>query len=150
MFHPTKTEVSDRDIPDASLRSFIVEHKITMACEWSFANPCMDLDEWSRKATHWKCTLKGFGRRMTVYFSQGAAINGEPVLVDVLNCVASDAAGFENAPNFEDWCSDYGYDTDSRKAERTYKIIQREAGKLRAFIGDPLVYDTLLFKTDRE
>lgn len=34
---------------------------------------------------------------------------------------------------FEDFCSEYGYDTDSRKAEKTYFAVQEEWKKVRSF-----------------
>lgn len=39
----------------------------------------------------------------------------------VLHCLLSDADGVANARGFEDWCADYGYGSDSRKAYRTYE-----------------------------
>ena len=56
--------------------------------------------------------------RMTVYFSQGYGHNGrEPKTADVLDCLSSDAASIGNT-DFEMWCNDLGYDSDSRKAEK--------------------------------
>jgi hypothetical protein len=46
-----------------------------------------------------------------------------------------DASGAENARNFEDWASEYGYDTDSRAAERTYNVVVKQAAELREFLG---------------
>jgi hypothetical protein len=133
-----------------TLQSFIAEHKITMDCEWSDSNPNIDMDAWSKTAAHWKCTLKIHKRRMTVYFSQGSAHIGEPKLAAVLDCVASDAAELINSGTFEDWCSKYGYDTDSRKAERTYQTIKSQASKLRSFLNDTAAYETLLFNMERQ
>lgn len=58
-----------------------------------------------------------------------------PKLSDVLMCMALDSQGYENSRDFEDWCSQYGYSTDSRKAEKTYNIIGEQAKKLRGFVG---------------
>jgi hypothetical protein len=40
-----------------------------------------------------------------------------------------DAVG--SAQTFDDWCSNYGYDTDSRKALQIYMDCQEIAKKLR-------------------
>jgi hypothetical protein len=48
----------------------------------------------------------------------------------------------------EDWCADYGYDTDSRKAEARYKTIQRQSAKLLKFLGNAAASD-LLWNTER-
>ncbi len=42
-----------------------------------------------------------------------------PSACDVLYSLLTDATAFEQT--FEDWCSNFGYDTDSRKAEQTYQ-----------------------------
>lgn len=44
-----------------------------------------------------------------------------PTAYDVLTCLTKNEPG-----TFEDFCSDYGYDTDSRKAEKTYFAVQQE------------------------
>jgi hypothetical protein len=41
-----------------------------------------------------------------------------------------------DAGSFEDWAAEYGYDTDSRSAERTYQACLKTALKLRAAIGE--------------
>jgi len=106
-------------------------------------------DEWDKTARHWRITITRDGRQMRLHYSQGSAIKDDPTLEDVLDCVAMDAAGINNAQGFEDWCSEYGYDTDSRKAERVYLECVEQAEKLAALIGDPDEYDRLLFNTER-
>jgi hypothetical protein len=130
----------------ATMRQRIEELGIRASLEWADANPHMD--GMPAGSTHWKVTLrrKG-GRRMTVYFSMGPAHTSEPEAAEVLDCLASDASGYDNARSFEDWCSEYGYDSDSRKAERTYKTIEKQREKLFSFLGDD--YDKVLFHTDR-
>ena len=132
-----------------SLQSFINRNHIRMTCDSADSNPNMDSDEWTRQASHWKCTIVGPKlRKLTVYFSQGSAHTSEPTAVDVLDCLASDAVGVENAHDFEDWCREYGYDIDSRKAERTFKTIERQADGLKRVLG-PEAYKTLLYNTER-
>jgi hypothetical protein len=98
---------------------------------------------------HWKCRFRCQKRSMTVIFSKGVGHNGAPPTADeVLDCLASDAASVDNASSFEDWASDFGYDTDSRKALRTYKTCERQAAKLKALLGDE-AYEQLLFHTER-
>jgi hypothetical protein len=45
----------------------------------------------------------------------------EPTPYDVLACLTKYDVG-----SFENFCSDFGYDTDSRKAEKTYKAVLNE------------------------
>lgn len=58
-----------------------------------------------------------------------------PKVEDVLDCLASDACEYEGSRDFEDWASEYGYDTDSRKAESIYRIVSEQAKQLRQFLG---------------
>lgn len=63
----------------------------------------------------------------------GALILPDPI--DVIWSLAQDA-GVLNAGSFEEWASDLGYDTDSRKAEATYRACLDIALKLRNGIGE--------------
>lgn len=67
-----------------------------------------------------------------------AVFNGGPILPDSLGVIASfalDARAIDSA-NFEDWASEYGYDTDSREAEANYRQCLAHGLALRAALGD--------------
>lgn len=132
-----------------TVAEFIANLGIRTECAWADRNPHMDESEWSRAATHWKVTFKMGRRQMTVYFSQGAAHTSEPKAEDVLDCLASDAVGLDNARSFEDWAAEYGYDTDSRKAERTFKACKRQYLQLLKFLGERLALK-LMYETERQ
>jgi len=118
---------------------------VRFSCEYTDKNPHMDNPEMD----HWKCKIRCGRQSMTLVFSMGSGHHGkEPELYDVLDCLASDAAGYENARSFEEWCGEYGYDTDSRKAERTYKTIGKQAEALKRVLGEEL-YKALLWDTER-
>lgn len=59
----------------------------------------------------------------------------EPDSLDVLASLAMDSDVLD-AGGFESWASDFGYDTDSRKAESIYRACLDIALKLRAALGD--------------
>lgn len=85
---------------------------------------------------HFKCTIKHNKIYMIAYFSQGSAHFKDPTCADVLGCLASDCQGFSSY-SFEDWASELGMDTDSRKAEKTYKAIGKQYDALlRVLRGD--------------
>lgn len=131
-----------------TLNAFIATHGIKLRSVWTDRNPVME-ENAEYPMDHWRCTMRCGVRRMTITFSMGAAHHGKaPKLTEVLECLAGDAAGFENADGFEDWCRDYGYATDSRKAERIWKAIERQAGSLKRMLGDA-AYSTLLWETER-
>lgn len=105
-------------------------------------------DTWDATARHFRCTLRTAKGRMVVWFSQGSAHTEPPTVEDVLDCLASDASSIENARGFEEWCGDYGYDADSRTAERTYRAIKRQmVGLRRLFTPDD--FQALMFDTER-
>jgi hypothetical protein len=58
-----------------------------------------------------------------------------PDAADVLYSLVSDASVLDSG-SFEEWASDYGYDTDSRKAETAYRACLDIALKLRNSIGE--------------
>ena len=95
---------------------------------------------------HFLCRLYGSGKSVRIYFSQGSANTKSPTVQEVLNCLASDSAGVEES-GFEDWCNEYGYDNDSRTAERIFKACQSYVAKLKIIAGDG--YESLLYETER-
>lgn len=132
-----------------TLADFIASMSIKMTVRPAKGNPLMESAD--REMHHWNCRLSSMGRQMGVVFSMGSGFNGrEPILAEVLDSLASDAAGVENARDFADWCGEYGYDTDSRKAERTYRACARIAKRLQRLCGSDGAYQALLFNTDRE
>ena len=54
---------------------------------------------------------------------------------DILWCLLSDASALD-CGTFEEWASDLGYDTDSRKAEKTYRACLAIGLALRAALGN--------------
>jgi hypothetical protein len=128
-----------------TLKSFIVRNHIKAESVMVDHNPHMD---GSQNMDNYKVTLRRKGRKLTIFFSMGPALCREPSAEDVLDCLASDSSSVENAQSFEDWASDLGYDTDSRKAERTYNICCTQAGKLKRFLGEDL-YKELLWEVER-
>ena len=54
-----------------------------------------------------------------------------PEEYDVLSCLQKYDVG-----SFENFCGDFGYDVDSRKAEKTYKAVCKEFEKVSKFFTD--------------
>lgn len=147
-----------------SIEQFIADARISMTAQRVGRNPNMEPVS-AGSMDHWKVTFSripyekgskeiGVGPRvlraikLTTYFSMGYGHNGkEPKAADVLDCLASDASSVDQE-DFEEWCANMGWDSDSRKAERTYKACEHGAKRLKAFLGDDL-YQTLLYGTER-
>ena len=100
-------------------------------------------------ARHWRCTLRnGAGGRYTFGYHQGSAHTEAPTLADCLDSLGSDASAYDNARGFEDFAADMGYDTDSRKAERTYRACGRVLAALRRLLGADEC-ENLMYHTER-
>lgn len=112
-------------------------------------------------ADHYTVTLINYSHRVASYrnapfatmvvpYSKGLGHHGElPTALEVMACLVMDAAGVENSHgSFEDWAGDYGYDPDSRKAERIYQDTVQQTAELRQFLGD--AYDAYLWETDND
>lgn len=129
-----------------NMKEFVTKNRIKINVEWAESNKNMP-DH--KDANHYKVTLKMGNKQLTTYFSQGYGITGEPEADRVLECLASDSAGVENARSFEDWAADLGYDTDSRKAEKIFHVCERQAEKLKNFLGDDL-YNVALYEVQED
>jgi len=57
-----------------------------------------------------------------------------PELVDVLYSIVMDSDVL-NTSGFEDWANNYGYDTDSRQAEKIYQSCLEQSLKFKGMIG---------------
>jgi len=128
------------------LATFIKRHGLTMTVKHTGQQP-------NRSDTQdvWRCVIsrKGFKGKLVTPFKMGSGHNGKaPELAEVLDCLASDIAGVENNPKFEDFAAEYGYEVDSRAEEKIFKACVRQRDKLKAFIGDE--YETLLWNIDRD
>ena len=63
-----------------------------------------------------------------------AAGSQEPTLYDILTCLQKSDVG-----SFQDFCDEFGYDEDSRTAEKTYKAVCKEyAAMSRLFTEEEL------------
>lgn len=82
----------------------------------------------------YKFTLTRNKKRYSGTFGQSIADFGKiPTAYALLSCLTkSDPCTFEN------FCSDFGYDTDSRNAEKTYKAVIKEWQGVNKLFGDVL------------
>jgi hypothetical protein len=82
----------------------------------------------------YKFTIKTARGQYTGTFGQSIACQGEePRAYDILSCIGADAY---SPDTFEDFCAEFGYDTDSRKAEKIFHTVQKEVAGLRRIFTD--------------
>lgn len=86
------------------------------------------------KESRWvfKMKLKRKGKSYTFNFGQSIADGSkEPTMYDVLSCLEK-----RSYSSFEDFCDEFDYDTDSRKAEKIYLACEKEAEAVERLFGD--------------
>lgn len=87
---------------------------------------------------HNKVTIKNFknGKRTSFDFwgsVKNPSLESDYDLLNAFYCFVSDALyGLES---FENFCDEFGYDTDSRKAEKIYKLCKRAYVKFERVSG---------------
>lgn len=94
----------------------------------------VEVPEGWHSGTHpYRVTLKYQRRQLTTSFFMGPANEEEPTAASVLHCLIGDVSAGELS--FEEFCSDLGYEEDSRKAERIWKACAAMAPKVKRFLG---------------
>ena len=89
---------------------------------------------WSHAAFSYRVTLRYQRRQMSVDFHCGSHA-GEPSIDGVLDCLASDSIGIDNAPDFWDWCDEYGMEP-TREGKATFEAVKAQAADLRHLLGE--------------
>jgi hypothetical protein len=102
-------------------------------------------ESWARR--RYFCELYGSGGDRPVTTIIGSD-NGPPEITDVLDAVAAEAAVVEEAGGYERWAVEMGFDPDSRRGERIYRSIRRQATALRRLLGEER-FEQLLWDTER-
>lgn len=116
--------------------------KVQIASEYGrTARPWDQYDEWQKKAHPYRVTLRYQRRSLTVDFWMGSANTSEPDAESVIDCLLSDAQSGELS--FYEFCREFGYDEDSRKAEATWKLCKSLAPKIRRLLGSD--FDAFLY-----
>ncbi len=144
-----------------TMQAFIIKNRLSITTEKWQDNP-----DWADSGLgyrHYRVKLtkpmqNGARRQLITYYSankQGYSPRYRPPLAHVINSLASNSSGYDNAADFEDWAGDLGYDTDPHEeggngnaALRTFLTIKRESAKLRLFLGAQ-AYESLLWETEK-
>jgi hypothetical protein len=117
-------------------RDFLTRHDITFRAQ---AHPVNECPLWcDGKHIHGKKYVCTFTRKnhedLHIDFWNSfndAQDNLVPVAYDVLSCIEKSDPG-----TFENFCGDFGYDTDSRKAEKTYNLVCESWKKISVFFTE--------------
>lgn len=93
-------------------------------------------DHFNDGVKRWVFLIKLERNNQSYTFEFGQSIDAgqkEPRMYDVLTCLTQ-----YDPESFEDFCGNYGYDEDSRTAERTYKAVVKEWQAVERLFGDIL------------
>ena len=86
----------------------------------------------TQKRSVFKLRLKRAGKQYTFEFGQSIAGGStSPDMYSVLACLTKYDVG-----SFEDFCSEFGYNEDSRTTERTYKAVCKEFAAVGRLFSD--------------
>lgn len=86
-------------------------------------NKCDLADEWKRTATKYNCKITFKNKTYRFNFWMGSAHTKAPSKKDVLySFIMNDVTDMD----FEDFCSEFGYDNNSKKALRIFKACKEQ------------------------
>lgn len=124
---------------EAQANKFLADYGFTFRAAYQGGKCPLWCDGGCCHGDQYRVTLKRTGdARKSVSFDFWNSLNDSqqgktPSAYDVLACISSD---YYTPDTFEDFCSNYGYDEDSRKAEQSFKAADKFARKLRAFFTE--------------
>jgi hypothetical protein len=113
---------------------FLVKHRMAMAVKFLRHDRYFPDDTESRDI--FRITLVRGVKKYPITFGQSIANStGDgshlPTAYDLLACVTKSDSG-----SFEDWCSEFGNDSDSRKAERLWNLVTKDWRAVQAFFTE--------------
>lgn len=112
-------------------------------------------DEWSQ-FPHYKFTVTlhvgdDGNSHEGITWNQGTGVKTTPDEdpATVLDALVSDATAYLDNSSFEDFARDFGYDEDSRRAERLFNDCKKVAEWLPELLGGKDEFDKLAYEIER-
>ena len=119
-----------------NVKEFLQDYEVSCYVKRIYRRPDEDFIGFGPNARHYEITLYYEDRHYRLHYSQGCAHTADPTLEDVLECLVMDSAYIDRASSFEEWADEFGYDTDSRKAEKIYKACKDQYENLQYLFGE--------------
>ena len=96
-------------------------------------NAVWGVDKW--RSDKWEVSLYRDDAEIMIEFHLGEGNDGRgPEPADVIYALLSDS--YAGSLSFEEFCAEYGYETDSRRAYATWEDCGRNARKLRVLFSE--------------
>lgn len=80
---------------------------------------------------------------------QGVAITTRPSAEEVADSLVSEVSAYRDAGSFESWADEFGYDSDSRKAEKLYNQVGAQVDGVVTLFGGSDKFDHVAHNVDR-
>lgn len=126
-FDPTgKIKVGDLELNQAQIEA---HNKILGEAEWRATIKAGR----ANVTKHNRCNLKDKNLLCRISAQWAFKTKWTPDPIEILWAIARDGDALEST--FEDWASEYGYDSDSRKAEKIYRACQDGALRLKKILS---------------
>ena len=110
-----------------------------------------DQDSWEHHSFTVRLDNPRHGGHMVTPWRQGLGITTHPgdTPAEIVDSLVSDAWSYLRSRSFEDWAGEFGYDTDSRKAEKIYQTLADLAPIVVAFLGGQDEFDHVATDIER-
>jgi len=117
---------------DQQALDFLAKHGITFS--FKLANTKVPSWDKNRQCNHFVATFKkGKSKLSFDFFDSIHNFQKGVVELDAYTALTVCSAEIHCADTFEDFCSEYGYDEDSRSAEKTFRALSKMSKKLKKF-----------------
>jgi len=121
-------------IEESKAEQFLQEHRINFNATFLRYGAHFEEDrDRGVNRDNYRCTFSRGRARLVIFFGQSlndsdGGGGNPPRAYDVLACIGKNDPGL-----FEEFCREFGYETDSRRAEKTYKAVVKEWKNVSAF-----------------
>ena len=128
---------------DQQAADFLAKHNI----KFSFKLANTKTPDWkndSRPVNHFIATFRRGKKRMSFdFFDSINNFNNGVITLQAYDALVCCSSEIHCPDTFKEFCSEFGYDEDSRKAEKTFKSLKKFSDKLRKFFDSEEIRDDL-------
>jgi hypothetical protein len=121
---------------------FLTKHGI--AFSFKLANTKRPSWDNGRKCNHFVVTLKKGNRRVSFdFFDSTSNFEKGVIVLDAYSVLACCSSELHCPDTFEEFCGDFGYETDSWNAYNTFKALRKMSKKLQKFFDNEQMREDL-------